>query len=101
MGRNLHFLMCPSDISSAHHGVLKDGVEEAVVACDMPKPCKFPALDSCQKRFLRTHKEVDLVPHPVGGLLFQIEDARKFPQALGFESLHSSSLESARRVHVS
>ena len=22
---------------------------EAVVACDMPEPCKFPSLDSCQK----------------------------------------------------
>ena len=38
---------------------LKDGFGEAVVACDMPEPCKFPSLDSCQKRFLWTHKEVD------------------------------------------
>ena len=26
-------------------GVLKDGFGEAVVACDMPEPCKFPSLD--------------------------------------------------------
>ena len=37
------------------------------MACGMPKPCKFPSLDSCQKR--TTHKEVDLVPHPVVGLV--------------------------------
>ena len=30
---------------------LKDGVGEAVLACDMPEPCKFPSLDSCQKSF--------------------------------------------------
>ena len=32
-------------------GALKDGFGEAVVACDMPEPCKFPSLDSCQKSF--------------------------------------------------
>ena len=53
----------------------------------MIKPCKFPSLDSCQKRFLWTHKAVDLAPHPVVGLVFQVGDAEKFPQALGFESL--------------
>ena len=37
---------------------------------DMPKPWKFPSLDSCQKRFLWIHKEVDLaLPHPVIGLM--------------------------------
>ena len=46
-------------------GSLKDGFGQASVACDMPKPCKFPSLDSCQKRFLWTYKEVDLAPHPV------------------------------------
>ena len=34
-----------------------------------------------------THKEVDLAPHPVVGLVLQVGDAEKFPQALGFESL--------------
>ena len=32
-------------------------------------------------------KEVDLVPHPVVGLVLQVGDTEKFPQALGFESL--------------
>ena len=60
---------------------------EAVVACDMPKPCKIPSLGSCQKRFAWTHKGVDLAPHPVVGFVLQAGDAEKFPQALGFESL--------------
>ena len=62
---------CPSSISSADHGVAhpprrpKDGFGEAFVACEMPEPCKFPSLNSCEKRFLWTHKEADLAPHPV------------------------------------
>ena len=47
-------------MSPTLQGVLKDVFGEAVMACDMPKPCKFPSLDSCQKRWLWTHKEVDL-----------------------------------------
>ena len=38
------------------------------MACDMPEPWKFPSLDSCQKRFLWTHMDVDLALHPVAGL---------------------------------
>ena len=61
---------------------LKDGFGEAVVACDMSKPCKFPSLDSCQNRFMWTHKEVDIAPHLVVSLVLQEEDAEEFPQAL-------------------
>ena len=57
------------------------------MACDMPEPCKFPSLDSRQKRLLWTHEEIDLVPHPVGGLVLQVGEAKKFPQGLGIESL--------------
>ena len=53
----------------------------------MPEPCKFPSHDTYQKRFLWTHKGVDLAPHPVVGLVLQVRDAEKFPQALGFEDL--------------
>ena len=60
---------------------------EAVVACDMSESRKFLSLDSCQKRFLWTHKEVDLALHPVIGLVLQVGDLEKFAQALGFESL--------------
>ena len=41
--------------SSILQGAQNDGLGEAVVACDMPEPCKFPSLDNCQKRFLWTH----------------------------------------------
>ena len=34
-----------------------------------------------------THKGVELAPHPVVGLVLQVRDAEKFPQALGFEDL--------------
>ena len=57
------------------------------MACDISEPCKFPSLDSCQKKFLWTHKEVDLAPQPVVGLVLQVGDAEKFPQALGYERL--------------
>ena len=57
------------------------------MACDMPEPYMFPSLDSCQKRFLWTHKEVDLAPRPVVDLVLQAEDAEKFLHALGFKSL--------------
>ena len=53
----------------------------------MPEPCEFPSLDSCQKRFMWVHKEVDLAPHPVVGVVLQVEDAETFPLALGFENL--------------
>ena len=71
---------------------------EAVVVCD---------IDSCQKRFLWTHKEVDLAPHPVIGLVLQARDMEKFPHAFGFERLdsffrvHFSESEFQSRVHVS
>ena len=48
-----------------------------------------------------TRKEIDLVPHPVVGLLLHVGDAEKFPVALSFESLDPFFSESARRVHVS
>ena len=34
-----------------------------------------------------THKEVDLAPYPVVGLVLKVGDTEKFPHALGFESL--------------
>ena len=54
---------------------------------DMPEPGRFPSLDSCQKRFLWTHKELDLAPHPVVSLVLRVRDAENIPQAFGFESL--------------
>ena len=40
--------------------------------------------DSCQKRFLWTHKEVDLAPLPVVGLVLQVGDAES-PHFLHFQ----------------
>ena len=60
-------------------GAVKDGVGEAVVVRDMPEPCTFPSLGSCQKRFLWTRKEVDIAPHPVVGFVLQVGDVEKFP----------------------
>ena len=57
------------------------------MVCDMPEPCEFPSLDSCKKRFLWTHKEVDLVPRPAVGLVLQVGDVENLPHALGFESV--------------
>ena len=50
--------------------------------------------------FLWTHKEVDLTPHRVVGLVLQVGDMEKFPHALGLGSL-DPFLASASRVHVS
>ena len=52
------------------------------MVCDIPQPCKFPSLDSCQKRFLWPHKEVDLASHLVVGIVLQEGYAEKFPYAL-------------------
>ena len=60
---------------------------EAVVACDMPEPCKFPSSDSCQKRFLWTHKKVDHARTQSLVFVFQIKDAEKSPKALDCKSL--------------
>ena len=61
------------------------------MACGMPEPRKLPSLDSCQKRFFWTRKEVDFAPHPVVGLVLQAGDAVTFLQALGFESLRTGT----------
>ena len=44
-----------------------------------PNHASFFTLDSCQKRFLWTQKEVDVAPHPVVGLVLQVGDMEKFP----------------------
>ena len=94
MGRDVHSFDVVHPVfpllttaSPTLQGALKDGFREAVVACDMPEPCKFPSIDSCQRRFLWIHKEVHLAPHHVVGLVLQVGDMEKFPRVLGFESL--------------
>ena len=58
-------------------GAPKDGSGEAVMACDMPEPCKFPSLDIWQKKFLWLHREVDLALHPVLQVLGSFHMKRK------------------------
>ena len=53
----------------------------------MPEPCKFLSLVSFQMRILWTHKEVDLSPHSLIGLVLQEGDTDTFLHVLGFESL--------------
>ena len=53
----------------------------------MPEPCIFVFFDSCQKKFLWTHKRIDLALRPVVGLVLQVGDVEKIPQAFGFEGL--------------
>ena len=77
----------PTTVLPTLKGALKDGFGDVVLACNMPKPCKFPSLDSCQKRFLWTQNGVDLVPHPIIVLVLQTGDVKKFPQAVGFKGL--------------
>ena len=84
-GRNAHSLMTvhpafplPTTELPTLQGAPKDGFGEAIVAWDMPEPCKFPSLDSCQTRFLWTHKEVDLVLHAVVSLVLKEGDRRSF-----------------------
>ena len=90
----------PTTASPTLQSALKQGFGETVVACDMPEPRKFPSLVSCRKRFLQTHEEVNLAPHPVVGLVLHLGDAVKLPHALGFNNLDPFS-ESANRVLVS
>ena len=57
------------------------------MACAMPEPCKLLYLDSCQKRLSWTYMEADLAPYQVIGFVLRVGDTKKFPHALGFESL--------------
>ena len=67
----------------------------------MPEACKFPSLDSCQKRFQWTHKEVDLAPHSVVGLVLQVGDKAKSSETLGLESLDPFQFQNQQAVSMS
>ena len=54
----------------------------------------FLSRDSCQKRFLWTHKEADRALHPVVIHVLQERDGEKFPHTLG------SFCQSASRVRA-
>ena len=52
-----------------------------------PTHASLRLLTVAGKRFLWTHKEVDLALHPVVGPVLQVGDVEKFPWVLDFESL--------------
>ena len=97
LGMAVHSLVLSIHIFSADHSVAhcpsspKDDSVEAITVCDMPEPCKFPSLDSCEKRFLWTQKEAELAPHPVISLVLPVGDTEKFCHVHGFESLDPST----------
>ena len=74
--------LVPTSASPTLQGSLKDGLGEAITACDMSEPCKFSSLDSCQKRFLWTLKEADSARHRVIGFMLHA----KCPHVLDLES---------------
>ena len=84
----------PTAASLTVSAVLEDDFGEAVVARDMPAPFEFPSIDSCRKRFLWTHKEVDLAPYHLVGLVLQVFLRRLVSKACILFS------ESAGSVHV-
>ena len=76
MGRDVHSLMlctqhflCRPRRRPPSKVYRTFGFGEVVTTRDIPAPCEFPSLDSCQKRFLLAHKDANLAPHPVVGRL--------------------------------
>ena len=67
----------PNMVLPTIQSALKDDFGEAVVACDMPKPCKFLSLDIYQKRCLWAREDVDLTLPLVFSLVLQA-DVEKF-----------------------
>ena len=69
-----------------------------------PNQASFRLFTVARRGSSWTHKEVDLAPHPVTGLVFQVGDAEKFTLALAFESLdlfsQSQQAQSWRRTEV-
>lgn len=62
------------------------------------------SVDHRQTKFLWAHKEADLAPHLVIGLMLQVGDAVTFPQALGLYSrdlfLSQQTGSHSRREHT-
>ena len=86
--------------SSALQCALNDGFGDVNVASDMPEPCKSLSLGSRQKRFLWTHKEADLAPHPVVGLVLQVayEMRRSFVRHLVSKACLTQSIGIEKKI---
>ena len=63
---SIQYLPLLTTVSPTLQGALTNGFGEVVVKCSMAcswlESCTFLSLDSCQKRFLWTHKKVGLAP---------------------------------------
>ena len=68
------------------------------MARDMPEPCKF--VSQLPEEVPVGQQGSSTTPHPVVGLVLQVGDAEKFPQAFGFESLIPFFSESASRTEL-
>ena len=100
MGRDIHsltwfirhFLRRPRCRPSS-----KDGLEETLVACDTPEPCKFPSFDSCQEELpVCPTRKLTLFRSPVVGLVLQVGNAETFPQHLFLTAWITFSVSSSR-----
>ena len=65
-----------------------------------PNHAEFRLLTVARRSSCESHKVVVLVPHLVVGLVLQVRDAEKFPQAFA-DSFDSFFSESGSRVHFS
>ena len=81
-------------------GALKDDFGEVVMVRDMPERCKFPCSNSCQKKFLWTHKKADLAPQPVVGLVLQVGDAKTCQTLAKFSCSHASVCFVPQQLYV-
>ena len=87
----------PTTASPTLQDALMGGFGEAVV----PEQCKFPSLNSCQKRFLWIHKGVDLSPHPVVNLELQVVDTEKKRRVpVNERKLHNSRSPSREKSSI-
>ena len=107
MGRDVHSLMLSFQHFSADHRVAhlskvprRMVVEGLYWRVTCPSHASFRLLTVARRGSCGFHKEVGLGPHPVVGIVLQIEDAKKFPQALGFESL-DRFFQSWSGIHIS
>ena len=81
---------------------LKDGFEEAVVACHTPKPCKLPSIDSRQKRSCGRTRKLILLRIQHLGFCFKYEVRRSFLMHLTAKAwILFFFFKVSKQVHVS
>lgn len=94
-------LELPSPPASDFDSASRDGFVEAIMSCDVAKPCHLPALNSDEKRFLSAHETFSLAPLIVVHFVLAVGDAEEFSQSLVLQCLSPFFPVSARSVQVS